>query len=171
MSHDLAKLADLIRQIAVEHEACVAAAVDAMARYLNVGRLLTEAKTQVRHGEWVEWVETNCKFGLRQAQKYMRAYENREAIESEMRTGGSHLAALRGAIKALEKPSIDLNPEEFAAFIDCGRALTTIRDRQLYRGQYATFSDYLAGRWGITEEMVLLYEEIYRAIFSASDGA
>lgn len=33
------------------------------------------------------------------------------------------------------------------SFIEVGIALTTIRDRRLYRGQYQTFEEYCRGRW------------------------
>jgi Protein of unknown function (DUF3102) len=98
---DLARLPDLARKINAEHAACVALACDAILKAIEVGRLLSEAKALVKHGEWEPWIETNCRFGVRQAQKYMRAFENREALETQMRTRSAHLTSLNGAIECL----------------------------------------------------------------------
>src|SRR3954463_16269383 len=98
MSTELSPLPELARRINAEHAACLDAAQTAVGKAMEVGRLLVEAKGQVRHGEWARGVEENCTFGIRQAQNYMRAHQNRAAIEEEMRNGASHLASLRGAI-------------------------------------------------------------------------
>jgi hypothetical protein len=37
---------------------------------------------------------------------------------------------------------------EMGAFIAVGRALSTIRDRKLYRQQYRAFDDYCTEKWG-----------------------
>ncbi len=37
------------------------------------------------------------------------------------------------------------------AFVECGRALATIRDERLYRADHGTFEDYCAARWGFTK--------------------
>jgi DNA modification methylase len=111
MSTELVALSDLARRINAEHEACLAAAKIAadQARIAvdqasEVGRLLVEAKGQVEHGEWAPWVETNCSFGLREAQHYMRVFNNRGAIEEQKRNGVSHLTSLRQAVEALAEP-------------------------------------------------------------------
>jgi hypothetical protein len=73
-------LPELASQINAEHLACLDAACNAVVRATEVGRLLTEAKELVGHGEWIPWVEANCVFGDRQARKYMRVYSMREQI-------------------------------------------------------------------------------------------
>jgi hypothetical protein len=99
-----APLSDLAGRINAEHAACMAAARDAVIRAIEVGRLLAEAKQQVRHGGWEPWVEANCAFGVRQAQSYMRAYHNRGLLEEQIRSGASHLTGLRGAMAMLAAP-------------------------------------------------------------------
>jgi hypothetical protein len=98
------ELAELAARINAEHDLCVASATQAVARAIEVGRLLAEAKGQVRHGEWAGWVVEHCSFGIREAQRYMRAYDNRGALEEQMRHGVSHLTGLRGAMEALSLP-------------------------------------------------------------------
>lgn len=41
---------------------------------LQLGRVLTEAKPLVAHGEWEAWVKTNAQMSTRAAQQYMQAY-------------------------------------------------------------------------------------------------
>lgn len=42
---------------------------------LNLGRVLTEAKKQVKHGEWADWVRENAGgMSVRNAQQFMQAY-------------------------------------------------------------------------------------------------
>lgn len=51
---------------------------------LNLGRVLTEAKQQVKHGEWADWVRENAGgMSVRNAQQFMQAYArfgNKEAF-------------------------------------------------------------------------------------------
>jgi hypothetical protein len=47
----------------------------------KAGALLNEAKRLVPHGEWLPWLETNCRVGERQARKYIAlAKADREMI-------------------------------------------------------------------------------------------
>ena len=98
------KLASLAGRINAGHEECHAIARSAVAKAIEVGGWLAEARDQVDHGEWGAWVESNCVFTPRQAQKYMRAFENREAIEAEMRTPSSHLTSLNRALEVVAEP-------------------------------------------------------------------
>ena len=41
---------------------------------LQLGRVLTEARPLVPHGEWAEWVKRNAKMSTRTAQQYMQAF-------------------------------------------------------------------------------------------------
>ena len=50
----------------------------------EAGTLLIEAKAQVKHGEWLNWLEVNCPaVAVRTAQQYMALVNNRELIESK----------------------------------------------------------------------------------------
>jgi len=93
-------LPDLAERINAEHAECLAAARDAITGAIEVGRLLVEAKGQVKHGEWTPWIEKHCPFGDRQAQHYMRVYKGRNQI----RNGVSDLTSLRGAVAMLAEP-------------------------------------------------------------------
>lgn len=49
----------------------------AVKKAIEIGRLLTEQKAELAHGEWIPWVESNLTFNDSQARKYMRVYRNR----------------------------------------------------------------------------------------------
>jgi hypothetical protein len=73
-------LTDLAGRINAEHDACMASARDATTRAIEVGRLLTEAKGQVPHGQWGAWVCDHCSFSVAQAHSYMKAFRNWDAL-------------------------------------------------------------------------------------------
>lgn len=41
----------------------------------NIGKMLTESKTFIKHGEWENWVRERLPFKLRAAQNYMKVYK------------------------------------------------------------------------------------------------
>ena len=48
-----------------------------------------------------------------------------------------------------------ISAEDGMSFMNVGRALAEIRDERLYRDDYDTFEDYLAGRWGLDSERAI----------------
>jgi hypothetical protein len=92
-------LDELAAKINTEHAACLSAAQTTVEKAIEIGQLLTAAKEQVDHGEWSGWVTDHCRFGIRQAQRYMRFFENRDALPSA--TCASHLTSLPGVATAL----------------------------------------------------------------------
>jgi len=53
----------------------------AMKNAIEIGSHLSKKKGELPHGQFSEWVEkSNLGFEIRQAQKYMRAYENKDRI-------------------------------------------------------------------------------------------
>jgi hypothetical protein len=65
-------LATLPAQIAAAHEAAQTAHKSAVAHAVRAGELLLSAKANVPHGEWLAWIDANCKFTARTATGYMR---------------------------------------------------------------------------------------------------
>lgn len=47
---------------------------------IEVGGLLLECKSQLPHGEFSAWVESNCRFSLRTGQNYMKLHANRDKL-------------------------------------------------------------------------------------------
>lgn len=54
---------------------------------LQLGRVLTEAKALVRHGEWANWLRDNTSFSTRYAQQFMQAYERYGSNEAVAQIG------------------------------------------------------------------------------------
>jgi hypothetical protein len=104
MTHELAPLSDLAASINREHRQCQSAAEFALKSALEVGRFLTEAKSQVEHGEWLTWVADNLDFGERQAQSYMRLFTHKREIEARNTKSTSHLQSLSGALDLIREP-------------------------------------------------------------------
>src|SRR5262249_4544995 len=54
--------------------------------------LLVEAKEQLKHGQWLPWLQDHCTISERTAQLYMHCAKNREAIEDQIRNGVADLS-------------------------------------------------------------------------------
>ena len=61
---------------------------------LQLGRVLTEAKPLVRHGDWEGWVRENAHMPLRRAQEYMQAYKKFGIDQRIAQLGKSQIIAL-----------------------------------------------------------------------------
>jgi hypothetical protein len=67
---------------------------------LIAGRLLIEAKSQVLHGEWENWVAVNCDVAPRTARAYMQLSKKLDSLDSQSRLRVADLP-FREAIKAI----------------------------------------------------------------------
>ncbi len=65
-------LADLAARINAEHQAATQSFKSGLQSAIAAGKLLLEAKAQLKHGQWLPWLEHNCKFPARTATHYMR---------------------------------------------------------------------------------------------------
>jgi hypothetical protein len=65
---------ELAEAINRAHLSRLAADRDSLAHAVRAGELLQQAKGQLRHGEWAEWVAEHCRFTTRTAQLYMQVY-------------------------------------------------------------------------------------------------
>ncbi len=65
-------LEDLARRINDEHHQCAEAARSTLDHALNAGGLLTQAKGQIAHGQWGDWLRDHCTVSERTAQLYMK---------------------------------------------------------------------------------------------------
>lgn len=65
-------LEDLARRINDEHHQCAEAARSTLDHALNAGALLAQAKVQVVHGQWGNWLRDHCTVSERTAQLYMK---------------------------------------------------------------------------------------------------
>lgn len=70
----LSRLEEIAQTVKVEHIEFEISLRNSMERAIHIGRLLSEAKELVKHGEWGKWVEDNCNFSERTAQNFMRLH-------------------------------------------------------------------------------------------------
>ena len=64
---------------------------------VNIGELLLDQKSQLKHGQWGRWVRDNLKFTERTASNYIRIYKNKDKFDLE--TDG-----ICGALSTLKSP-------------------------------------------------------------------
>src|SRR5262249_9472061 len=76
-------LADLAARIKAEHEATIAGLKRSIEHAMKVGDLLINAKSLVKRGQWLPWLEEHCAMSERTAQLYMRVARHRATVEGE----------------------------------------------------------------------------------------
>jgi hypothetical protein len=105
-----AQLADLASAIRQSHREVEAATVHAVVKALETGKALLQAKRDVGHGNFDDFVAVECRFAMRTAQNYMRLAKQEAKVcqmLAEKRTGSAYLT-LNQALKfitALSKQS------------------------------------------------------------------
>lgn len=60
------------------HSLAFSKAEEAIDAAKNAGELLLEVKKSLQHGQLQRWIETNCQFSVRQAQRYMSVALNKD---------------------------------------------------------------------------------------------
>jgi hypothetical protein len=68
---------------------------------LSAGRLLTQQKAMLDHGQWKPWVEANLTLSVRRAQEYMQLAEHTPQLEEAR--ASAHLS-IEDALRRLRKP-------------------------------------------------------------------
>ena len=76
-------LDDVAAKIKREHAAVKEALQESVCHAEAAGRLLIAAKARVPHGQWGEWIDTNCEFSERTAQVYMRVARELPKLDPE----------------------------------------------------------------------------------------
>ncbi len=84
----LPALTELATEINREHTQCGVAFLDSTRHARNAGGMLIEAKGQVQHGEWADWLKENVTFSERTAQLYMRISRSWPEIETQLSATG-----------------------------------------------------------------------------------
>ena len=104
-----AVLLDLADEINREHKAVGESIRTGLEHALRVGQLLIGAKSKLKHGEWLPWLEANCEFSRWTAAAYIRLWEHRDALESNV-WSSTHLT-IDAALKMLAKPKAEQREE------------------------------------------------------------
>jgi hypothetical protein len=99
-------LTDLRERLKNEHAAVLGSIKTSLTHAFACGDILLEAKTQVKHGQWLPWLET-CGISERTAQRYMRLARNREAIQAKSDNVSD--LSVSGALTLLSPPGDDVS--------------------------------------------------------------
>jgi hypothetical protein len=99
-------LVDLAARIRTEHDGAKAAVKRCVEHAIAAGEFLIEAKAQLKHGQWLPWLQERCGLNERTARRYMRVAKNKDKLGEN---GHVSDLSLRGAIDAL---TVHLPPEE-----------------------------------------------------------
>jgi Protein of unknown function (DUF3102) len=103
-------LADLAARIRAEHEASAVAMKRGLEHAINAGRLLIEAKEQLKHGQWLPWLEEHCAMSERSAQLYMRLARHAPELEANPQRVAD--LSVRGAAELLAPPPATPDDDE-----------------------------------------------------------
>jgi Protein of unknown function (DUF3102) len=81
-------LAHLAGRIQAEHEAALLSMKRGLQHAIAAGKLLIEAKAQVKHGQWLPWLREHCPASLpeRTASLYMRLARHASELEAKSAT-------------------------------------------------------------------------------------
>lgn len=101
----------LVVAIRTEHEAASAAARSALEHALECGRLLAQARAQVPHGSWENYLTDTCGIAPRTGRLYLRLHAHRDRLGNRQRVAG---LTVREAAKMVAEP----RPE----VVDAGQA-------------------------------------------------
>src|SRR5262245_49802036 len=114
-------LPGLAARINEAHDRCRAAMTDGVRHAVEAGKLLAEARENVRHGEWMPWLRANVTFSVRSAQAYMRLAENCRELD-QPKAQRVALLPFRDALAELsEKRPAASAKEERAAAMEMSR--------------------------------------------------
>ena len=92
-SNRLPVLADEIRRAHADSQRAAQMSVEAA---IKAGEALIEAKSHLKHGEWLPWLRDNCELPARTSSHYMRLARHREEI------GNAADLTIRGALGAID---------------------------------------------------------------------
>jgi len=96
------------------HEGLKALLQRGIEQALEIGKLLTEKKSELKHGQLGPWIRDNLIFSERTAQRYMSLFENRSKIEGADSISEAYkmLSEKSDTVTHLEQPgSLSWQPE------------------------------------------------------------
>ncbi len=126
----MTSLADIAVQINLETVAAETHARSAMQHALAAGALLVQAKALVGHGEWQEWVKSNCTIAVRTASAYMRLVTKIESLPDPERQRVADLP-VREAIRAIStSPDV---PPSARGYVEYRRRDETTRTASTFK--------------------------------------
>jgi hypothetical protein len=107
-----------------------------VARAMEAGDLLKQAKDIAGHGNFMRWLKDDCKIPARSAERYMQLADNRKTIEEQMKSAAVANLTLRQAERLIAKSSNGQSspsgePAKIIGGNDAQDAVTTARENLL----------------------------------------
>lgn len=103
MSNELTSLETLAYRINEQQARIEQAWSTTLERAKEAGELLIEAKRLAGHGNWLTWLESNCRVSASMAEKYVKIARGWDALSDENAERVPYLS-IRDAVKLLAKP-------------------------------------------------------------------
>jgi hypothetical protein len=95
-------LDDLAQRITTEHQGIMGAKRNIVERAMKAGDLLIQAKAKAGHGNWLNWLKTNCAgISERTANVYMKLAEGRATIEEKLKSAATADLTINEALRSL----------------------------------------------------------------------
>jgi hypothetical protein len=130
-------LADLAARIRDEHEACAFSLKRGFEHAVAAGRLLIEAKAQLKHGRWREWLRDNCPATERTAQAYMQVARAFNALGDDAKSATVADLSFREALQNLSVAGDLAEAAEGRDHADAWRRAIKQAQRQDERAAYS----------------------------------
>ena len=102
MDNQQLQLVTLATEINMLHDSAQQAAMTAVQYAAKCGEKLIQAKAACAHGEWLPWLEANCKVNRNQASKYMRLSKEMPELSNDKST--YNFTGIEAAIAYLSAP-------------------------------------------------------------------
>lgn len=100
---------------------------------VEVGRLLTEAKARMDHGEFQPWLVSECGMNPRTARRYMRAFAHRDALPAGLglRAALEHVAPKTATVTVLTRQPEPVDERALIARVEEQQREIDAKDREL----------------------------------------
>jgi hypothetical protein len=151
-------LVDLAARIRIEHEATASALKSSVEHAMAAGELLIEAKSQLKHGQWLPWLAEHCVIPERTAHLYMRLARNRPEIEISATPVAD--MSIRGAVALLTVPRRGKAEDKFVTNLVDGAADLVIDGFDI--ASIKTSEAAMAYRAALREEVLVMIERLER---------
>jgi hypothetical protein len=89
----------------------------ALARAMDAGDRLIEAKKSLHHGDWLPWLRDHCSISERTASRYMKLAQHRLVIDAKSATVAD--LTIKGALQELTEPQWPPQPSHVYAVLRC----------------------------------------------------
>ena len=137
------------------HQEIEAALTKSLENAIEIGRLLSQAKAEIPHGQFTGWLEENCTFSGRTARRYMKLFDNRDKIGSA--------EGIQEAYSMLQQPKTDrLSNFEEAEFAELEAVISRNLDKAQEVAAAMDRKAELEQKMGLTEERMYSYKYIVR---------